>query len=229
MNDSRSRLVTVAHGTRKSGGNEVAREITVAAGLALGVEAVCSYVELSAPLFEDVVAADDAPTVVVPLLLSTGFHLRQDLPRMAQAAAGPLVLGRPLGPHHLVAQAQLDQLARAGARPGDGRLVLVAAGSSDPLATRDLTRAAELLGRLWGGPVEVATLSALGRRPAEVVRRDDIVTPYLLSPGFFADRAREESLAAGAAVVADVIGPHPLVVDLVVQRTHALENVRQPA
>lgn len=225
----RPRLVTVAHGTRKSGGNEVAREITAAAGLALGAEAVCSYVELSEPLFEDVVAADATPTVVVPLLLSTGFHLRQDLPRMAAGAAGPLVLGRPLGPHQLVARAQLDQLARVGARPGDGRLVLVAAGSSDPLATRDLTRAAELLGRLWGSPVEVATLSALGRRPAEVVRAGDVVSPYLLSPGFFADRARSESLAAGAAVVADVIGPHPLVVDLVVQRTGALESVRQTA
>lgn len=224
---SRPRLVTVAHGTRKSGGNEVAREITVAAGLALGTEAVCSYVELSEPLFEDVVAADATPTVVLPLLLSIGFHLRQDLPRMAANAGGPLVLGRPLGPHQLVAHAQLDRLARVGARPGDGRLVLLAAGSSDPLATRDLDRAAELLARLWGSPVEVATLSALGRRPAEVVRAGDVVTPYLLSPGFFADRARSESLAAGAAVVADVIGPHPLVVDLVVQRTGALESVRQ--
>lgn len=107
--------------------------------------------------------------------------------------------------------------------------MLLAAGSSDPLATRDLARAAELLARLWGSPVEVATLSALGRRPAEVVRAGDVVTPYLLSPGFFADRARSESLAAGAAVVADVIGPHPLIVDLVVQRTLALERVQQTA
>jgi sirohydrochlorin ferrochelatase len=222
-------LVTVAHGTRKSGGNEVARTITVAAGLALGTEAVCSYVELTEPLFEDVVAADATPTVVLPLLLSTGFHLREDLPRMAANAGGPLVLGRPLGPHQQIARAQLDRLARVGARPGDGRLVLLAAGSSDPLATRDLARAAELLARLWGSPVEVATLSALGRRPAEVVRAGDVVTPYLLSPGFFADRARSESLAAGAAVVADVIGPHPLVVDLVVQRALALQRVQQNA
>lgn len=225
------RLVTVAHGTRKASGNEVAREITAAAGSALGVEAVCSYVELCEPLFETVVAASATPTIVVPLLLSTGFHLRQDLPRMARAAAGPLVLGRPLGAHHLLAEAQVAQLLAAGARPGEGRLVLLAAGSSDPLATRDLTRAAELLGLAWGTPgsVEIATLSALGRRPAEVVRPGDLVSPYLLAPGFFADRARAESLAAGAALVADVIGPHPLVVDLVVQRTNALAAARASA
>jgi len=214
------RLVTVAHGTRKATGNEVARAVTAAAGERLGVAAVASYVELSEPLFEDVVAASDEPTVAVPLLLSTGFHIRQDLPRMAQAAGGPLQLGRPLGPHALLADAQVLRLREAGAVPG-APLVLVAAGSSDELATRDLDRAADLLARAWGGPVRVATLSARGERPAAVVRPGDVVSPYLLSPGFFADRLRRECLDLGASLVADVIGPHDLVVDLLVRRTTA--------
>lgn len=220
------RLVTVAHGTRKTSGNAVARELTQRAGDLLGLPAECSYVELSEPLYADVVAASAAPTVVVPLLLSTGFHLRQDLPEMSRSAGGPLTLGRPLGPHRLVAQAQLERLLAAGAVPGSGRLVLVAAGSSDPVATRDLTRAAELLGQLWGSPVPVATLTALGRRPAEVIRPGDVVSLYLLSPGFFADRARRESLAAGASLVADVIGVHDLVVELIAARATALGRVR---
>lgn len=243
MSGMDARLVTVAHGTRKGGGNEIARLLTDAAGEELGLEAVCSYVELCEPLFEDVVAASATPTLVVPLLLSTGFHLRQDLPRMARAAGGPLVLGRPFGPHRLVAAAQLERLRETGARPEDrqvGRLVLVAAGSSDPLASRDLTRAAELLGEAWaeaagaaGAPspvaVEVATLTALGRRPAEVVRPGDVVSPYLLSPGFFADRAARECREAGAALVADVIGPHPRLVELVARRARALARIEQPA
>ena len=217
-----TRLVTVAHGTRRTSGNAVARAVTAAAGARLGLTAVASYVELSVPLFEDVVAGSDDPSVVVPLLLSTGFHVREDLPRMAAAAGGPVLLGRRLGPHRLLAELQLERLREAGASPGDGRLVLVAAGSSDALALRDLDRVAELLAGLWGDRVEVATLSALGRRPAEVVRPGDVVSPYLLSPGYFADRAREDSLAAGASVVADVLGPHELVVDLVVRRARAL-------
>ena len=217
-----TRLVTVAHGTRRATGNEVARAVTAAAGERLEMASVGSYVELSEPLFEDVVAASAAPTVEVPLLLSTGFHVRQDLPRMASGAGGPLLMGRQLGPHRLLAELQLERLREAGAEPGAGRLVMVAAGSSDELATRDLDRAAELLSGLWGDAVEVATLSARGRRPAEVVRPGDVVSPYLLSPGFFADRARDESRAAGAEVVADVMGPHPLVVDLVVRRARAL-------
>ncbi len=224
-----TRLVTVAHGTRQVAGNAIARTLTAAAGERLGMPAVASYVELCEPSFADVMTSSSEPAVVVPLLLSTGFHLRQDLPRMSGAATGPVMVGRSLGPHHLLAQAQVARLVEAGAWPGSARLVLVAAGSSDPLATRDLVRAAELLGREWGAPVEVATLSGLGRRPAEVVRPGDAVSPYLLAPGFFADRARRESLAAGATVVADVIGPHDAVVELVVHRTHALAAARLSA
>ena len=184
---------------------------------------VGSYVELSAPLFEDVVAASDEPTVVVPLLLSTGFHVRQDLPRWPRRRAGPLLMGRQLGPHRLLAEAPAGAAARGrrGARrrpAGDGRGRL----------QRRRWRPATWTGRPSCCPgsgadaVEVATLSARGRRPAEVVRPGDVVSPYLLSPGFFADRARDESRAAGAEVVADVMGPHPLVVDLVVRRARAL-------
>ena len=63
-------------------------------------------------------AASDEPTVVVPLLLSTGFHVRQDLPRMAAGAGGPLLMGRQLGPHRLLAELQLERLREAGATPG---------------------------------------------------------------------------------------------------------------
>jgi sirohydrochlorin ferrochelatase len=95
-------------------------------------------------------------------------------------------------------------------------VVMVAAGSQDPAAMPDLERAAALLAEVWGGPVAVATLGGAGRRPAEVVRPSDAVSPYLLAPGHFAERARTESI--GAAVVADVIGVHDAVVDLVVSR-----------
>ncbi|WP_205473192.1 sirohydrochlorin chelatase [Nocardioides sp. SYSU D00038] len=208
-------LVTVAHGTRHPTGNRVAAELTARAGALLGVEALASYVELCAPSLASVVAglAPQRPAVVVPLLLSTGHHVRHDLPAMA----GGRPLGRPLGPDPLVAEAQADRLVEAGARPGSP-VTLVAAGSSDPAALDDLHDAAALLADRWGGPVRLATLSGLGPRPADVVRPGDAVSPYLLAPGFFAGRARDAALTAGAAVVADVIGVHPAVVRLVAAR-----------
>ena len=214
-------LVTVAHGTRLAAGNAVAVEVTEAAGLRLGTSAVASYVELCEPSFASVMAGLEEPAVVVPLLLSTGFHVRVDLPEAVAGASAPVAMGRPLGPDPLLARAQVERLVEAGVQPGSP-VVLVAAGSSDPLATPDLDGAADLLAQAWGGPVRVATLTALGERPDAVVRPGDAVSPYLLSEGYFAERARREALACGASAVAGVIGPHPAVVDLVVERARAL-------
>jgi sirohydrochlorin ferrochelatase len=212
-------LVSVAHGTRNLAGNLVARELTERAATRLGVEAVAAYVELCDPLFADVVGRATEPVVAIPLLLSTGYHVKHDLPAAADAAPVPVRLGPPLGPDPLLAQAQVARLREAGAQPGQ-RVVLVAAGSSDEAATCDQTAAVALLARAWEGPVELATLSGHGRRPADVVRPDDAVSPYLLSPGHFHDRVRRES--GEGAVVAEVIGAHRLVVDLVVARAEAL-------
>ena len=213
------RLVTVAHGTRRAGGNETARRLTAAAAERLGVPATAAYVELSEPLLAEVAARLDGPAAVVPLLLSTGFHVRQDLPQAcAGAPAGvPVALGRPLG----LARAQVDRLVEAGAEPGSP-LVMVAAGSTDLRAWRDLRGATRLLGQEWGGRVRLTTLSGYGRRPEEVVRPGDAVSAYLLSPGLFSRKVREMAEAAGARSCADVLGEHPLVVDLVVERARAL-------
>lgn len=212
-------LVTVAHGTRKDGGNEVARQLTAAAAERLGVPAVATYVELSEPLFADVMTSAERPAVVVPLLLSTGFHMRSDLPEQADLASVPVSMGSQLGPDPLLAQAQVERLVEAGARRGQ-RVVLVAAGSSDEAATCDQLCAVAHLARAWDGQVELATLSGHGARPSEIVRPGDAVSPYLLSPGFFHDRLRRES--PEGVVVADVMGAHRAVVDLVVERYRTL-------
>ena len=210
-----TRLVTVAHGTRDPAGNETARAVTEAAGRRLGVEAVASYVEIAEPLLADVMAGLEGPAVVVPLLLSSGYHVRVDLPAAVARSPWPVRLGGPLGPDPALAEVQVARLRAAGARAGLP-LVMVATGSNDPDSVVDLEEAARLLAEVWGGEVRLATMGGLGRRPEELLRPDDAVSPYLLAPGFFADRVRET--CGAAAVVADVLGDHEAVVDLVVRR-----------
>lgn len=212
-------LVTVAHGTRTASGNEVARELTAAVALRLGGRAIASYVELADPLFSDVMATLTEPAVVVPVLLSTGFHMRVDIPEAIAGAPEPVTLGRQLGPDPLLAQAQVARLVAAGARRGQ-RVVLVAAGSSEEAATSDQLSAVAYLARAWDGQVALATLSGHGERPSDVIRPGDAVSPYLLSPGFFHDRLRRE--APYGVIVADVIGAHERVVELVVARARQL-------
>jgi sirohydrochlorin ferrochelatase len=221
------RLVTVAHGTRLASGNQVAADLTAAAGARLGLPATAAYVELCEPSLDEVLASSAEPTVVVPLLLSTGHHVRHDLPASVAHAAGPVVLGPALGPHRLLAQAQAERLLQAGAVPGRP-VVMVAAGSRDPLAAHDLDRAGRHLADLWRGPVTVTTLGGPGVRPAEVVTAESAVSPYLLAEGHFADRLRETCSSAG--IVADVIGPHKAVVALVAERAiRAEEPLLRPA
>lgn len=214
-------LVTVAHGTRDGSGSPVARALTAAAGELLGMPVVASYVELADPLVTDVLAAATGPVVVVPLLLSSGLHVDSDVPEAVEQAAVPARLTGALGPSPLLADAMCARLREAGAVPGQP-VTMVAAGSTRPGSLPDLASAARMLGLLWGAPVRTATLTGLGERPADVVRPGDAVAPYLLAPGYFARRCAEVCRAAGASVVADVIGAHPAVVELVAHRARVL-------
>ena len=207
------RLLCVAHGTRTPEGNAVAVHLARRAGDLLGVPASAAYVELCEPLLADVAVRTRERTVAVPLLLSTGHHVRVDLPRAV--ATTHVDLTDPLGPSAAVAEAQVERLHEAGAVPGQP-VLLVAAGSRDPAALPDLHGAVHHLAEAWGARVDLAALSGPLPRPEDVVTPDHAVSPYLLAPGFFADRARRTT--GSAAVVADVIGDHPAVVTVVAQR-----------
>lgn len=76
--------------------------------------------------------------------------------------------------------------------------------------------------------VEAAYASAASPTPAEAVARlraagapRVVVAPYLLAPGYFADKVRRTSLEAGADVVADVLGPAPEVAEILLERYDA--------
>ncbi|HWM00477.1 MAG TPA: CbiX/SirB N-terminal domain-containing protein [Nocardioidaceae bacterium] len=220
------RVVMVAHGTRRHEGNKFARRLTERAVTLLDVPAKAAFVELADPLVADVMAGlppDHGAVAVVPLLLSTGCHVRRDLPVACAGAprAIDVTVGQPLGPEPALARALSDRLDEAGARPGQP-VVLIAAGSTDPRAEVDLAEAADHLAAEREVEVRVATLGGRGRRPAEVVRPGDAVAPYLLSTGLFSRRCDEEARNSGATIVGDVLGTHDGVVDLVVARARAL-------
>lgn len=222
------RLVTVAHGTRDRDSNLVARSITSQAARRLGgIQHTTSYVELSRPLLTTVMHEHLEPTIVVPLLLSTGYHVRHDVPE----ALNPLAqLARPLGPHPLLAEVMCDRLRGAGARRGTP-VVMVAAGSNDPAVEPDLEIARALLQARWGAPVRLATVTARGRRLPEVLaeaRQDGepAVVPYLLAGGHFASRVTVEARRLNVEKVAPVIGDHPLVAELVARRYRATASRR---
>ena len=92
------------------------------------------------------------PAVVVPLLLSGGYHVHVDIAGAVAGAAGA-VAARPLGPDPRLVEVLRDRLVEAGADPRDPltAVVVAAAGSSDPRSVADVEDTADLLQRSLGG------------------------------------------------------------------------------
>lgn len=149
MCEPRPVLVAVAHGSRDSRSAAAMTALLAgAAALAPEMDTRLSFLDFNAPRLPDVLhaAAADGHTraVVVPLLLTSAFHARTDVPAAVDAAARRLprlsisvadVLGsRP----DLLLDALDERLRDAGADPADPRLgvVIAGAGSSGRAANR---------------------------------------------------------------------------------------------
>ncbi|MFE1291308.1 sirohydrochlorin chelatase [Streptomyces sp. NPDC058751] len=179
--------------------------------------------------------------VAVPLLLSRAVHARADIPALLHRAPPELRVERAgvLGPAPLLTRALERRLYDAGLVPGDMSstgVVLASAGTSDPEANAVIAEIA----REWRHTGWCAVRPAFASLPADqapscggsrpavsgtawAVRRlrasgcaRVAVAPYVLAPGFLADRVARG--AAHADVVAPVLGDAPEVADVVLQR-----------
>lgn len=222
-------LVACAHGTRNPTGRRLIAELALAARAQRpGLTTTAAFVDVQPPTVADVVAglaAGGRAAVVVPLLLSGGYHVHVDI---AGAVAGTdgAVAARPLGPDPRLVEVLLDRLAETGADARDPltAVVLAAAGSSDPRSMADVEDTADLLQRSWAGavttgygsaaaPTVPAAVAAARRGVAERV----IVAAYLLAPGHFHDKLA----GAGADVVTAPLLPDDRIAAVLLDRYDA--------
>jgi sirohydrochlorin ferrochelatase len=217
-------LLAVAHGSRDPAAPRCIRGLAgQVRRLAGDVRVRTAFVQHADPLLGTALADATAEAgadgvTIVPLLLSTGYHLSTDIAGAAEAAA--VAVAGPLGPDRRLVTALAGRLAEAGV-PAGTPVVLAAAGSSDPRAAADTGRQAALLAAHLGVPVVPAFASAARPTVEEAVAalagrtgRPVAVAAYLLAPGVFHDRLRE----AGAAWVSQPLGAHPAVARLVLAR-----------
>jgi sirohydrochlorin ferrochelatase len=212
-------LVTVAHGSRHpSSVPAIEALLGRVRALRPGLVVRAAYLEIVPPAVPDALAATPGAVVVLPLLLSTGYHAAVDLPGLVADRLGAAVAD-VLGPDPLLATALADRLHEAGWRAGD-LVVLGVAGSSDPAAATAAERQAALLGAVLGTTVTVGYASAAEPSVAAAVAAARAgagrvaVATYLLAPGAFGDRMA----AAGADLVSAALGDHPAVAGLVLVR-----------
>lgn len=228
-----SSLVLAAHGTRDSAGiAELERLASLVSVRLPGVSVRIGYVDVLGPSVASVLSLVDGPVTLVPLFLASGYHVRSDIPAaVAEAARDDITVTPPLGPDPMLIEVAVDRLRAAGAHlagpavahpagPDDAHpadaVVLAAAGSADPRAIADVESAARLLGAPAGF---IATSSPSVASVVQSIRARRgggriAIASWLLAPGFFHAQLAE----AGADIVAEPLGAHPLVVDLVVGR-----------
>lgn len=234
-------LVLVAHGSRDP--RAVAtmhRLVDRVRALRPGLPVHLGHVELNEPLLPDTLAAlQDQEAVLVPLLLSRGYHVKQDIPAMAAASRVRARFAAPLGPHPLLVETLWARLVEAGWRPPpteaerrSSSVVLAAAGSRDPDAAVDVRRTARLLAERLGVPVVPAYASAAAPTVAEAVRalaargRHRVaVASYFTAPGRFATACAE----AAPWIAAAPLGPHPAMARLVLHRYDQAATAPEPA
>jgi sirohydrochlorin ferrochelatase len=221
-------LLTVAHGSRDPEAKRTVRSLAGrVAGLAPGTEVRTAFVQHAGPsLAEALTAAGQRQVVIVPLLLSAGYHLGQDIGAAAARAGVPVAA--PLGPGPGLVPALVDRLRAAGTPPGTP-VVLAAAGSTDPRAAGDARNQAALIGAHLQAPALAAFASAgrptVAEAVADLAARTGgpvAVASYLLAPGVFAGRLR----ASGAAWVSAPLGDHPAVAGLILERFSAVADRR---
>jgi len=222
-------LVACAHGTRHPTGRRLVAELALAARRARpGLVTTAAFVDVQPPTVVDVVAAlaaEGRPAVVVPLLLSGGYHVHVDI--AGAVAAHPAALAaRPLGPDARLVEVLADRLAGTGADARDPgtAVVLAAAGSSDARAVADVEDTARRLQDRWAGPVTTGYGSAASPTVPDAVARARsggarrvVVAAYLLAPGHFAAKLA----AAGADAVTAPLLPDDRVAAVLLDRYDA--------
>lgn len=222
-------LVAISHGTSSPDGQRAVAGLVAAVAASrddLGVTG--GFVDVQQPDVRATLdSVDRAAAVVVPLLLSAGYHVHVDLRNtLRDTVDRDTVLGRALGPDDRLVAVLVRRLREAGLRSSD-RLVLGCAGSSDPRAVDDCHEMGARLSSALGQPVRVGFISAAQPRLPDAVDQERaaargarvVVATYLLAPGYFADLASAAGgdITTRPLLVADEPAA-PELVELVVDR-----------
>lgn len=209
-------LLAVAHGTRSTAGQAQLRAFAAAvARRRPGLDVRLTYVDVQQPRVAQAAARLDRPGVVVPFLLTSGYHVRVDI------AAGirglDAVATAPLGPDQRIVDLLAARLTAAG--PADA-VVLAAAGSSDARSRADVAAVAAAL----PAPVHVAYAATSTPRVPDVLAdlraagaRRVVVLAYLLADGLFYRSLHK----CGADVVTAPLIDDPAMVELALARYDA--------
>ncbi|OKK22628.1 cobalamin biosynthesis protein CbiX [Streptomyces sp. CB00455] len=234
-------LLVIAHGSRDPRHAATVHALTRRAReLRPGLRVETAFLEFDTPsvgqAMSSLYLSGVREVVALPLLLTRAFHAKSDVPAALAESAARLPglsvrVADVLGPSPLLVSALERRLAAAGLAPADRAgtaVVLASAGSTDPEAIAVIAGIAREWRRTGWGAVRPAFASAALPRTQDAVRalRGEgfarvAVAPYVIAPGRLPDRIAAGAEAAGADVVAGVLGDAPELARLLLHRYDA--------
>ncbi len=245
-------IVLVGHGSRRAVGNAEVFALGERVARRMGCPVFTGFIELAQPpagaAIDAAVDAGATEIVVVPAVLLTAGHAKNDLPVIVHQArrrhpGRRFEVSRAIGLHPGMLRVLRDQLrttrAQLPPRPDASvAVLLLGRGSSDPDANADVYKLGRLLTErqaLFGHEIgfvgvtrpdlETALRRLVARRPEQI-----LVLPYLLYPGVLVERVREQAGRLAALyprvdiAVSDPVGTHPGVLDVLAERVEEAMN-----
>lgn len=200
----------ISHGTSSAEGRRVIEALASAVtedllSRGLAQEVMLGHVDVQHPDVAEVLSAlpHESPVILVPLLLSPGYHVHVDLADAVRAAGGvdgrdarsssesrDIRLTPTLGPDPRLARILAERLPNL---EDEDQVVLAAAGSSDDRANDACLEMAESLAHELSRPVVAGFHAGGGDRLGDIVEQKRgtggrvVLSSYLLAPGFFQD------------------------------------------
>ena len=208
-------LIAAVHGTRSAvGAATSAALVSLVRSLRPDLDVDVGYLDVQHPRLSSVLAARTGPAIVVPVLLSGGYHVVDDIPSTAASASRAVRVARHLGPDPVITRVLVERLSPYVA----DTIALVGSPSTRPSAGRDLADAAALLADAVDRPVHPLTVDASLASALAILPGRVAVASYLLGEGFFHDTLRASAARARAVAVTDPLGTHPAIAALIAQR-----------
>lgn len=237
-------LVVAGHGTRDAAGQADAFALVDRVREVLpGVRVEVGFVELTSPSIDtalsEVLATGAPSAVVVPLMIGTGGHVREDIPEAIAAgqrehAGASVVYTRHLGAPAALVGAVRERIDTACADwvQSETTVVLVGRGCSVTDANADHFRLGRVIQETGGyaqvvpGFIQVAHPSVTEAldQALNSGARQIVVMPHFLFPGRLNTWVGEQAVAWQAnhpetkVRLAEVIGPCPQLAQVVAQR-----------
>lgn len=226
-----STLVLTAHGSRDPRSAATARDVVARLRrMRPGLDVRLAFLELCAPNFIDVLTGlpDSRHAVITPLLLTSAYHARLDIPeQIARTGAVGVRQADVLGEDDRLISVLHERLADLEVSPHDHGLgvLVVAIGSSNTTVNARTAQVASRLaaGTRWAGATmafatgpEASVAEAAGQLRRHGARRL-IIAPWFLAPGRITDRVYSYAQENGIPM-APPLGAHRLVAETVLNR-----------